>query len=248
MATCAACNTIPPVVAEGYNHKGSYVELAGLNTYVTGSQTSTKAVVDIVDIFGLSPQTLQGADLLAAALDALVVVPDFFRGEPAQGIWFSGGEENDKKKSAFMAKHLSNFDGSVKELLAVVEEGKNKWSSIEAWGANGLCWGGKVTALASGENTPFKVTGQVHPGLLNKADAEKIAIPHIVLASKDENAAVVREYEEVFSQPGKVGEIETYGTMHHGWMGGRADLKNADNLKEYERGYNQLVKFFSKYL
>ena len=103
--------------------------------------------MDIVDIFGLAPQTLQGADLLAAALDALVVVPDFFRGEPAQGVWFSGGEENDKKKNAFMAKHLSNFDGSVKELLAVVEEGKNKWSSIEAWGANGLCWGGKVCYL-----------------------------------------------------------------------------------------------------
>lgn len=71
---------------------------------------------------------------------------------------------------------------------------------------------------------------------LAKEDAEKITIPHIVLASNGEDAAVVKEYAEVFSQPGKVGEIETYGTMHHGWMGARADLKNADNLKEYERG------------
>jgi hypothetical protein len=71
---------------------------------------------------------------------------------------------------------------------------------------------------------------------LAKEDAEKITIPHIVLASNGEDPAVVKEYAEVFSQSGKVGEIETYGTMHHGWMGARADLGNADNLKEYERG------------
>lgn len=52
---------------------------------ITGSQTSTKAIVDVSDIFGLAPQTLQGADLLAAALNALVLVPDFFKGEPIQG-------------------------------------------------------------------------------------------------------------------------------------------------------------------
>lgn len=114
---------------------------------MTGSQTSTKAIVDVFDIFGLVPQTLQGADLLATALDALVLVPDFFKGEPAQGVWFAGGEENDKKKDAFMAKHLGSFDKGVQELLAVVEDGKKKWPSAESWGANGLCWGGKVSSL-----------------------------------------------------------------------------------------------------
>jgi dienelactone hydrolase len=43
-------------------------------------------------------------------------------------------------------------------------------------------------------------------------------------------------------------KVETYATMHHGWMGARANLSNADNLKEYERGYNQLAGFFAKYL
>ena len=97
-----------------------------------------------MDIFGLAPQTLQGADLLAAALDALVLVPDFFKGEPAQGAWFAGGEENDKKKNAFMTKVANGFGDALKELSAVVEDSKKKWSSIESWGANGLCWGGKV--------------------------------------------------------------------------------------------------------
>ena len=120
---------------------------------MTGSQTSTKAIVDVMDVFGLAPQTIQGADLLAAALNAIVLVPDFFKGEPAQGAWFAGGEENDKKKNAFMAKHLGSFDGSLKELLAVVEDGKKKWPGVESWGANGLCWGGKVSSLAQIDGT-----------------------------------------------------------------------------------------------
>jgi dienelactone hydrolase len=36
--------------------------------------------------------------------------------------------------------------------------------------------------------------------------------------------------------------------MHHGWMGARANLSDEENLKEYKRGYNQLVDFFAKHL
>ena len=56
------------------------------------------------------------------------------------------------------------------------------------------------------------------------------------MASNGEDEAVVKEYAEILSGPGKIGEVETYGTMHHGWMGARADLKNEANFKEYERG------------
>jgi len=159
----AACNTIPPVMVDSYTPNGGYIELAGLRTCmyllifftlshtnppldITGSQASTKAIVDVHDIFGLAPQTLQGADLLAAALNALVLVPDFFKGEPIQGAWLAGGEENEKLKATWWAKHVSNSDRSVKELLDVVEEGKKKWKSVSSWGANGLCWGGKVSS------------------------------------------------------------------------------------------------------
>jgi len=46
----------------------------------------------------------------------------------------------------------------------------------------------------------------------------------------------VKQYADVLAGEGKIGEVETYGTMHHGWMGARANLENEDNLKEYERG------------
>ena len=54
-------------------------------TDVTGNLSSKKALVDVYDIFGPAPQTLQGADALATALDVLVVVPDFFKGSPMLG-------------------------------------------------------------------------------------------------------------------------------------------------------------------
>jgi dienelactone hydrolase len=47
---------------------------------VTGNTQSKKGLIDVYDIFGPAPQTLQGADALATALGCVVVVPDLFRG------------------------------------------------------------------------------------------------------------------------------------------------------------------------
>jgi hypothetical protein len=72
-----------------------------------------------------------------------------------------------------------------------------------------------------------------------------------MLASKDEDPGVVGEYAETLKEgnsTGKIGYVETYPTMHHGWMGARADLKREDNLAEYKRGYQKLAEYFAKYL
>lgn len=71
---------------------------------------------------------------------------------------------------------------------------------------------------------------------LDSEDGKRITIPHILLASKGEDVGIVKEYSEILGGADKIGEVETYGTMHHGWMGARANLADEDNLKEYERG------------
>jgi hypothetical protein len=68
------------------------------------------------------------------------------------------------------------------------------------------------------------------------ADADKVTITHIVLASKDEPADVVSHYAKVVPS-GKGGVVDTYDTIHHGWMGARADLEDDANAKEFQRGY-----------
>jgi len=84
---------------------------------------------------------------------------------------------------------------------------------------------------------------------MDPADAKALTAPYICLASKDEPADKVAAYKEVLGQPGHVGgEVDTYTTMFHGWMGSRARLDDEEHRKEYERGYEQAAKFFDKYL
>ncbi|KAI9039372.1 dienelactone hydrolase family protein [Aspergillus affinis] len=245
--TCEACRTIPPVISQGYEPKGEYNIIAGLNTYKTGNLSSTTAIIDIYDIFGISPQTIQGADLLAARLNTLVLVPDFFKGKGAQHDWYPMDTEDKTKAMMGFFREYAQFEPNVGVLKNALEEYKVAFPAVEKWGIFGLCWGGKVTALSSGEGTPFVASGQVHPGLMDKADAEKITIPHIVLASKDEPADVVQQYTEIIGQNGTGGLVETYEKMWHGWMGARADLDGEESVKEYRRGYEQLAAFFEQH-
>ena len=63
-----------------------------------------------------------------------------------------------------------------------------------------------------------------------------MTIPHICLASSGEREKV-KQYAEVFSGQERVGEVDTYGSMSHGWMGAKSDLSKEENLNEFERGY-----------
>ncbi|PYH98114.1 2-dehydropantoate 2-reductase [Aspergillus ellipticus CBS 707.79] len=216
--TCEACRTIPPVISEGYTPKGTYSEIAGLKTC----------------------RTLQGADLLAARLNAVVLVPDFFKGAAAQVDWLPPNtDEKVAALTAFMSSSASIPD-AVSVLAKAVPEYRARFPSAKNWGAIGLCWGGKVTVLLSGADTPFAASGQVHPGRLEADDAKKLTIPHIVLASKDEPADLIKAYSEIIGSNQAGGHVETYETMWHGWMGARANLEGEESLAEYKRGYNQL--------
>ncbi|KAL4993756.1 Alpha/Beta hydrolase protein [Aspergillus recurvatus] len=248
--TCEACRTIPPVISEGYIPRGvsSVIGNLGFNTYVTGPSTSKTAILTIYDIFGNSPQTAQGADILATRLNALVLIPDFFYGDGAKHEWVP--PDTEEKTAALMefVNTKASFAGAAQSLSGLVNTYKGAFPSVQKWGAYGLCWGGKVLALSSGEGTPFAGTVQVHPGRIDKADAQTLTIPHAVLASRDEPVGEVEAYARIIENKGLGGFVETYSEMWHGWMGARADLEEEGSLKEYVRGYEQLAGFFEEYL
>ncbi|KAE8152240.1 2-dehydropantoate 2-reductase [Aspergillus avenaceus] len=242
--SCKACRTLPPIIAQDYTPKGTYKTLAGLRTYITGPVTATTGLIVLYDIFGLAVQTLQGADLLAARLGCLVTIPDFFEGVYAQPGWFPADTEEKQSKLASFVANQASYPRNVDALLDVVRRYEGDVPGVEKWGALGLCWGGKVAVLASGPGSPFVATGQVHPGRADAADAENLAVPHLVLASKDEPADAIRAYAEVIGKNGIGGYVETYSTMWHGWMGARAILDVDESLAEYRRGYTQAAEFF----
>ncbi|TAQ90049.1 hypothetical protein B7494_g1629 [Chlorociboria aeruginascens] len=241
-----ACLTIPAIVTSGYTAtRGSVAKMVDLEVYVTGSPAARRGIIAIYDVFGMSPQAMQGADILRDTLNALVLMPDFFKGKAVQQEWVPQDTEEKKKLMAKFREERADIAKNVTVLLKVMEEAKELYPDIRAWGSYGLCWGGKIVALTSGAATPFKASGQVHPGRLAKADASSITIPHIMLASKDESAEIVAHYKEVIDSNKVGGIVETYSTMHHGWMGARGDLEDSENLKEYQRGYVSIPNHLS---
>lgn len=91
----------------------------------------------------------------------------------------------------------------------------------------------------------FNVGVQCHPGLIELADAEGIRIPTLMLASMDEPADKVKEYEMRLK-----GEksVETFGDSVHGWMSARGDLEYEVTRLEYQRGYARVLEFLAKWL
>ena len=92
-------------------------------------------------------------------------MPDFFKGEPLPLDAFPTGDDQRKIKAAaeFMATK-ANLGKCLELLMEVRRDVAVKYESVKAWGIYGLCWGGKLAILASGEDTQFIASAQAHPG------------------------------------------------------------------------------------
>jgi dienelactone hydrolase len=112
---------------------------------VTGKADAKIGLVDIYDVFGMASQTIQGADLLAARLNAVVLIPDFFDGEPLKHEYVPADTDEKKQIIAEFTAHKANIPRNVGVVIEAVEEYRTRFTSVQKWGAFGLCWGGKVS-------------------------------------------------------------------------------------------------------
>ncbi|KAI8966502.1 Alpha/Beta hydrolase protein [Daldinia sp. FL1419] len=243
-----ACCNIPPVVSKGYTEKGTYEDLGGFKTYVTGPEEATKGIITIYDIFGFYPQTLQGADILSTSDHSQkyrVFIPDWFKGAPAPLSWFPPDtEEKQKNLGAFFQNNSPpSVAAKVPDYVNAVAA---KYPQIKSWAILGFCWGGKVVSLVTSKpDTIFKAGVEAHPAMVDPADASNIKIPLALLASKDENPEDVKKFEQNLQGPK---HVETFGDQIHGWMAARSDLENDRVKEEYVRGYETVLKFLSKHV
>ncbi|GFP59349.1 uncharacterized AIM2 family protein C30D10.14 [Trichoderma asperellum] len=244
----AACCNIPPIVSKGYKPKGSYEEIGGYKTYVTGPADATKAIVVVYDIFGYFDQTVQGADILAFSDDHQkykVFMPDWFKGKPCP-IEYYPPDTPEKQKA--LGEFFATFPppkiaGYVPEYVDAV---KAHSPSVSKLAMLGYCWGGKVVALTvKAPTNPFAAAAAAHPAMVDPADAEGLTVPFALLASKDEDVTAVKQFEEALKVPH---HVETFADQIHGWMAARSDLTNDRVKEEYERGYKTLLEFFGKQL
>jgi len=244
----ACCNT-PVAVVDSYKEKGSFIDVNGTKVYKTGPAKATSAILVVYDIFGFSPQALQGADILAHEDDEhhqyQVFIPDFLKGNYADHSWFPPDTEEKQKKLGDYFSGPAKPGDTASRVPTIVKDIEAKVSGISQWGILGYCWGGKVVSLSSQSGTQFKVGAEVHPAMVDADDAKGISIPLCMLASGDEPADDVKKFEDALSGPK---HVETFKDQVHGWMAARGDLKQERVKAEYERGYKTLLDFYHKHL
>lgn len=114
----------------------------------TGDSSAKSAIFIVYDIFGLSPQIKQGADILAHAKSdrpIQVFMPDWFDGKPAStGIFPPDTPEKKKQLDAFFSGPAKPTT-TLEKIPGVLKALNEKVPGIEKWAILGHCWGGKVT-------------------------------------------------------------------------------------------------------
>lgn len=143
---------------------------ASPHTDITGPQDASRAIIFLYDVFGFAKQSLQGADRLAAHLDALVLAPDLLQGNYVQPDWLPPNTPEKQKLFADFRAGPGSIPKAVENLLAVRKEVGAKYPSVEGHVAvGGLCWGGKPSVRACGEGNEgvgrrFEAIWTAHPG------------------------------------------------------------------------------------
>lgn len=211
---------------------------------VTGPASATTGIISFYDIFGLLPQIIQGADILAYSnteRPSLVFMPDFLKGNTASFSWYPPDtEEKQAIAGAWMGENLSP-PKHLPMLQEVVDAASKAYPQISSWGIIGYCYGGKIVAIVGGLDSRFKAGIQTSPALVDPTDAEKVKIPMMMLASQDEPAEDVKKFGDALTV---TKHIETFSDQPHGWMSARADFSDAKMKADYERGYRLAVEFF----
>lgn len=83
--------------------------------------------------------------------------------------------------------------------------------------------------------------------MLDVKDAEELQVPLALYPSKDEPHDECEKVMKVISAKpfAAKSSFKDYPTMFHGWAAARADLNDADNLKEYNDLYSTLAGYFN---
>lgn len=66
--------------------------------------------------------------------------------------------------------------------------------------------------MTAQSGTPFSAAAEVHPAMVDPKDAEGITVPVCMLASKDEDAEAVKNFEKNLKV---ASHVETFGDQIH---------------------------------
>ncbi|CZR51328.1 uncharacterized protein PAC_01203 [Phialocephala subalpina] len=244
------CCTIPPFKSD-YKPVGRTITLQvpggeDLPVYVTGSEGAKIALVGIYDIFGVHPNTQQGADHLAQQCGFQVLLPDFFRGK--------GWDMNDmppkegREKMQAYIQSIGSWEIVGPDLLATVEHLKRQ--GVESIGAYGFCFGGKKLAQAAASpahSTLFNAVALVHPTNLSPSDGDLFTVPVALIPSGGEDQTVMNAIWEKLQEKEIAGKCvrKDFLEGHHGFASSRSDWNNPKLAGMARDAYEVMRGFFA---
>jgi len=242
MSFVKECCTRPPVQSN-YSPKGAITKLGDLDIYETVDKTSKRMLILIYDIFGMTPNPKQFADIVGAS-GYRVVIPDVFRGKPYPE---EGFPPKDFTELMAWVKTAGSWDNIVKpDLVNLIAHYKKQ--VVTSFGIFGFCFGGKMSVLAATHlSDDIKGAGLIHGSMIEIDEANYVKAPILLVPSKDEPdmlpfAKIVKE---------RLGEDSCVHVrledMFHGYAGARGDFTNELNRKRVDETIELLVKFFDKH-
>ncbi|KAF5021032.1 hypothetical protein F66182_6963 [Fusarium sp. NRRL 66182] len=228
---------------------GKETKLAGLNTYVTGTNKEA-AVLYVHDIFGwtfINSRLL--ADHYANEAGVTVYVPDFFGGE----VVTTETMNNPEKQAAFDLGAFLGRNGKDKrgpEIFAAARALKEELEYKKV-GAIGFCYGGWATARLAGKgNNLIDAATIAHPGLLEESEIDAISVPFQILAPENDFTYTqeLKNYSnKVIPTLGVEYDYQYFPGLEHGFAT-RGDPKNPIQRKGLERAKNAAVHWFQQHL
>ncbi|KAK9288121.1 hypothetical protein L1049_016569 [Liquidambar formosana] len=175
-----------------------------------------------------------------AADGFLVVVPDFFYGDPC------APHKPNFDREAWRKAH--GTDKGCEDAKQVIAALKSK--GVSAIGAAGFCWGGVVVVkLASSEDIQAAVV--LHPGRITVDEINKVKTPTALLGAEIDNASPpeqLKQFGEILSVKSKVDSfVKIYPGVSHGWTV-RYNIEDESAVKSAEEAHEDMLNWFTKYI
>ncbi|KAL9997843.1 putative dienelactone hydrolase, alpha/Beta hydrolase [Helianthus debilis subsp. tardiflorus] len=229
------CCKNPPAISSG-GESGEVLQIASLNSYVSGKPDSKIAVLLVSDVYGYeAPKLRQVADKVASA-GYYAVVPDFFNGDPMTSEY-----EIDDWLRKHTPEQVVEF---AKPLIQALKE-----KGITRVGAAGFCWGGKVVVELA-KYGEIQVAALLHPSLVTLDDIKGVRVPIAILGAeldKQSPPELIKEFEAALVANEVYHFVKIYPGVGHGWTI-RYNDDDAAEVKSAEEAHQDLVNWFMKCL
>lgn len=215
---CAAGQVVP----NKYDAKGETKTFGDLEVYIarpSADKDKNKAIIFAYDIFGwntINRNVFRVADIWAEA-GYLVVMPDFYRGNPWDLNNFPPPSWDDLMvwwgQCATMEIVRADLDTHIYPFL--------KEQGIDTVGVAGTCWGGLV-ALTQASDSRVSGIASLHGAKINKELASAAQCPVAILPAKDDPGMELKEITD--QKPfGDKCVYKAYPDQAHGFTVGRGD-------------------------